>query len=194
MKPKTIDLPKPKWCTAEELSESWGISISLVRRYTQASQLHLSTLYEYVDDEGNSHLSWLLDICDKVDEEVYLLEGWSVAGLYYKQEEIERFLREKPSSGDCEPTTKNSIGTKERGTWLKIIYLLAAKLAATNKISYKKNNGSFNFLQFETELKDVAKEHWPQDHGRTASTNHGLSNDNLKKILEEAENFFNHSG
>jgi hypothetical protein len=92
-----MSFTRPKWYAAQDLAEEWGKSVSRIQRYTQTGQLHLSKLYGFDDDEGNSHTSWLSDISEKVDEQVYLLQGWYVVGLYYKLEEVERFEDEDPS-------------------------------------------------------------------------------------------------
>jgi len=91
-------LPRPKWYAAEELAKCWKEDVSMIQRYTQTGQLRLSKLYGYDCDEGYSDQSWLPDICDKVDEQVYLLQGWYVVGLYYKLEDVERFEGERKIS------------------------------------------------------------------------------------------------
>lgn len=81
------------------------------------------------------------------------------------------------------------IGQKERKTWLKIIYLLADKLADSNRSAYLKADGSFNMSKFEDVLKNKAGDLLGTDDNINNS-GHGLSNDNLKRIFDEAKTLF----
>lgn len=98
----------------------------------------------------------------------------------------ERLVKEDEETSNVKSTLKDDIGTKERGTWLKIIYLLAAKLADSNKSAYLKADGSFNMSKLEDVLKNKAGDLLGTDDNINNS-GHGLSNDNLKKIFDEAK-------
>ncbi|MDD5757980.1 MAG: hypothetical protein PHI06_02740 [Desulfobulbaceae bacterium] len=100
-----------------------------------------------------------------------------------------RLEKESEAEANGKATVKDGIGNKERGTWLKIIYLLADKLADTNRTAYLKNDGTFNLSKFEEVLKDQAADLLGND-ARMGNIGHGLSNDNLKKIFDEAKKLF----
>lgn len=102
---------------------------------------------------------------------------------------MERLEKENEKVVSCKSTVKDDIGTKERGTWLKIIYLLADKLADSNKSAYLKADGSFNVSKFEDVLKNKAGDLLGTDDNINNS-GHGLSNDNLKRIFDEAKTLF----
>lgn len=90
---------------------------------------------------------------------------------------------------DTQIISDDVIGPKERKTWLKIIYLLAAKLADSNKSAYLKADKSFNMSKFEDVLKNKAGDLLGTDDNIN-NFGHGLSNDNLKKIFDEAKTLF----
>ena len=100
----------------------------------------------------------------------------------------ERLVKEDEETANVK-STKDGIGTKERGTWLKIIYLLALKLADARPAAYLKADGSFNMSKFEDVLKNKAGDLSGTDDNINNS-GHGLSNDNLKKIFDEAKTLF----
>jgi hypothetical protein len=92
---------------------------------------------------------------------------------------------------------KDGIGNRERGTWLKIIYLLAMKIAEKNKAVYLKKD-ALNATAFETLMKTIARdlhvvkslndEDKPE---QISSITHGMSDATLSKIFNEGEKLIN---
>lgn len=101
----------------------------------------------------------------------------------------ERLAKEDEKTTNGKPLAKDGIGKGERKTWLKIIHLLAAKLAEKNPAAYTRKDGSFNASKFEEVLKNKAGDLLGKDDN-TENTGYGLSNDNLKKIFDEVKNLF----
>ncbi len=93
--------------------------------------------------------------------------------------------------------SKDGIGNRERGTWLKIIYLLAMKIAEKNKAVYLKKD-ALNATAFETLMKTIARdlhvvkslndEDKPE---QISSITHGMSDATLSKIFNEGEKLIN---
>lgn len=68
-----------------------------------------------------------------------------------------RLEKESEAEATGKATVKDGIGSKERGTWLKIIYLLAMKIAGKNKAAFL-SKGTLNAVAFETLMKTIARE------------------------------------
>jgi len=110
---KKMNLPRPKWYTADELAEYLEVNVSIVHRYTQTSQLQKEIMYS-VEGQDRWEVSWLPEDSEKHDVDVHLLEGWYPVGAYYKLEEVERF--EEEHRADVSETQEKQLENQEPET------------------------------------------------------------------------------
>lgn len=104
-----------------------------------------------------------------------------------------RLEKESETEATGKATVKDGIGRKERPTWLKIIYLLAMKVAAVNKNALI-SKGRPNASAFETLMKSIANDlemvrnlEQKDRPEQVRQITYGMSDANFLKIFNEGE-------
>lgn len=112
------------------------------------------------------------------------------SALVITHDEKIRFEKEHGHIEEGVPLTKKQVGNRERGTWLKIIYLMAMKLAENNRKLISK--GTLNANAFESLMKDIARDLdvvqklEDEDKGELVHLiTQGMSDSTLSKLFQE---------
>ena len=108
-------------------------------------------------------------------------------------EEKIRFEQASMTNGTTIEIPGAGIGNKERGTWLKIIYLLAVKVAEKNKAAFL-SKGTLNAIAFEKLMKTIARElemvsslDAADQPEQIKNITYGMYDSTLSKIFNEGE-------
>ena len=86
-----MNFPRPKWYTAEELAECWGVDVDLVKLYNQRGQLKAEVLF---DNNEKNDKRWVSEDYTEAEYDLLCLEEMIHVGKYFKLEEVERFENE----------------------------------------------------------------------------------------------------
>ena len=104
-----------------------------------------------------------------------------------------RLEKESEEEVNGKATVKDDIGRKERPTWLKIIYLLAMKIAQKNKAAFL-SKGTLNSVAFEKLMKTIARElemvsslDAEDQTEQIKNITYGMSDSTLSNLFNEGE-------